>query len=164
MKAQVVARRAVHPLTSSVLPIVRHVTGGGVLDQLAGAVDVERVAAGAGGRAQVDRAAGDQDGRLGIAGRLLDRAVADDQAAAVDHDRRGIGGGLGGDALEDDRSAIDDDRWRVPGNDRPVGEGDGSAVDNEVAGAVALPWTVTLPPLTVHSTARRWRRRRRSRR
>ena len=112
---------------------VRHRAGSRVVNQLAGAVDVEGVAAGVGGGAQVDAAAGDQDGGLGVAGRLLDRAVADEQDAAVDQDGRRIGGGLSGHSLEDDRAPVDDDGRRVARDDRPIGERDGPAVDDEVA-------------------------------
>ena len=87
----------VSPTAGTELPVVFWIS-------VPAAVDVERVPAGAGGCAEVDGAAVDLDGRLGIAGRFLDRAVADDQAAAVDDDRRRIRRGLGGHALEDDRA------------------------------------------------------------
>ena len=120
--------------------------GGGVLDQGARAVDVERVAAGAGGGAEVDGAAVDLDGRLGIAGRFLDRAVADDQAAAVDDDRRRIRRRLGRHVLKDDRARVEDDRGRVPGDDRAVSKGDGPAIDDEVARRGA-PLDGDIPPV-----------------
>ena len=79
------------------------------------------------------RTTSDQDGRLAVAGRFLDGAVADEQAAAVDYDGRRICGGLGGHSLEDDRPRVDNDRRGVPRDDRPIGESHGPSVDDEVS-------------------------------
>src|SRR5262249_16684932 len=91
----------------------RHGVGAGVVDQLAGAVDVERVAARVGGGAEVQHAAGDADGRVAEAGRFLDDVVAQREAAAADQDGRCIPRG--------DEGRVGNDH--IPGNDREGGRG-----------------------------------------
>src|SRR5438552_648157 len=83
------------------------------MDERAGAVDVERVAARVGRRAQVHCAAGDGDGRVAEARRFLDDVVAEGEAAAGDQNGRGVGGRGEGRVGDDDVAARDREGGRV---------------------------------------------------
>ena len=96
------------------------------------AIDIDELSPGLAAVPRSTAAAIDLDGRLVVAGRPSNRAVADDEAAAIDQDSRGVRSCLGSHSLKNHRAAVGDDGRRVASDDRSVGERDGTAIDDKV--------------------------------
>src|SRR5262249_10495927 len=97
--------------------------GAGVVDQLAGAIDIDGVVARVGRGAQVHRAAGNRDGRLAVAGAFLNGVGAEREAASGDQDGGGVGRvGKGG--IQHDHVSRGDGQGGRAADERPVDEGE----------------------------------------